>query len=73
MSESAVLEVSIEGHRSHELVRDEDLLSLDLQRELESVGSALGVIGVIALLAAALARARRLLELTPFGRGRADG
>ncbi|MCC7070393.1 MAG: hypothetical protein IT383_03665 [Deltaproteobacteria bacterium] len=68
MSESAALEVSIEGHRSHELVRDEDLLSLDLQRELESVGSALGAISVIALLAAALPRARRLLDLTPFGR-----
>lgn len=73
MSESAVLEVSIEGHRSHELVRDEDLLSLDLQRELQSVGSALGVIGVIALLAAALPRARRLIDLTRLGRGRADG
>ena len=73
MSDSAALEGSIEGHRSHELVRDEDLLSLDLQRELESVGSALGVIGVIALLAAALPRARRLTELTPFGKGRADG
>lgn len=73
MSDPVTLEGSLEGHRSHELVRDEDLLSQDLQRELESVGSALGVIGVIALLAAALPRARRLIELTPFGRGRADG
>lgn len=68
MSEPVLLERSVEVHHSHELVRDEDLLSLDLQRELESVGSALGVIGVIALFAAALPRARRLLDLTPFGR-----
>lgn len=73
MTDPASLEGSLEGHRSHELMRDDDLLSQDLQRELESVGSALGVIGVIALLAAALPRARRLIELTPFGGGRADG
>lgn len=73
MNDDGSIEGSIEGRRSHELQRDEEILSLDLQRELESIGSALGVIGVIALLAAALPRARKLLARTPFAKEPADG
>ena len=52
-------EIDLEQHRSHEIVRDEDVLSVELQRELESVGSAVGVIAAFALVASQLARARR--------------
>lgn len=73
MSDAVNVEDSIEGTRSHELVRDEDVLSHDLQRELEAIGSGLGVIGVVALFAAALPRARKLLDRTPFAKGHVDG
>lgn len=53
---------SIEAPRSHELQRDDDVLSLELQRGLESVGTALAVIGVFALVASQLGRARSLVS-----------
>lgn len=52
---------SVEGRRSVELVRDEDVLSLELQHALEQVGTGIAVIAVIALLASQLPRAARLL------------
>jgi hypothetical protein len=67
------IEGSIESQRSVELLRDEDLLTKDLQRELEAVGSAVGVIAVLALFVAALPRARRLLELTPLAKEKRHG
>jgi len=54
----------LEGRRSHELVRDEDVLSLDAQYALESVGTAVGFIAAIALLCSQLPRAIRLLGQT---------
>lgn len=54
-------ELDLEQTTTRELVRDEDVLSLDLQRELESVGTAVGVIAAIALVASQMARASRLL------------
>ena len=63
-----VLPVSpLEVHRSHELQRDEDLLSPELQAELESIGTALGFIGALALVAAQLPRAGRLLAKRAAG------
>lgn len=62
MSDTASTTESLEGRRSHELQRDEDVLSLELQRELESMGTAIGVIAVVALVASQLPRARRLLD-----------
>jgi hypothetical protein len=67
------IERSLEGKHAVELQRDEDILSPEMQRELEAVGTALAVIGVFALLAASLPRAKRLLELTPFAKERRDG
>ncbi|MBI1948559.1 MAG: hypothetical protein HYS27_22925 [Deltaproteobacteria bacterium] len=51
----------IEGRRSVELVRDEDVLSLDLQHALEQVGTGVGLIAVAALLFSQLPRAGRFL------------
>lgn len=51
----------IEGRRSVELVRDEDVLSLDLQHALEQVGTGVALIAVAALLFSQLPRAGRLL------------
>jgi hypothetical protein len=57
-----VLSEPVEGpHRSVEIVRDEDVLSLALQHALEQVGSAVGIIAVIALVFSQLARARRAI------------
>lgn len=53
---------SLEGTRSVELVRDEDVLSLDLQYALEQVGTGIGVIAVIALFFSQLPRAARLIS-----------
>jgi len=52
---------SLEGARSHELQRDEDVLSLELQAALESAGTALGFIAAFALLFSQLPRAGRLI------------
>lgn len=53
---------SIEGPaRSSELVRDEDVLSHELQYALEQVGSTVGVIAVIALVFSQLPRAKRMV------------
>ena len=60
-STTAPIGESIEGRRSHELVRDEDVLSVGLQHALEQVGSAVGVVAALALLFSQLPRAGRLL------------
>ena len=73
MSEQQDIGASLEGRRAVELQRDEDVLSRELQRELEAVGSAVGVVAVVALVAAMLPRTRRLLDRTPFAKERTDG
>lgn len=60
MKEDPLPASSLEGRRSHELQRDEDLLSPQLRAELESMGTALGFIGAFVLVAAQLPRAGRL-------------
>lgn len=61
---------SIEGpRRSSELVRDEDVLSLELQHALEQVGSAVGILVAIALVFSQLPRARRLAAGVKKGGG----
>ena len=52
---------SLEGRRSHELVRDEDVLSLELQHALETIGTGVGFVVAIALLFSHVPRAGRLL------------
>ncbi len=43
----------------HEIVADEDVLSLAFQRDLEDIGSAIGVLAAIALVAMHVARGIR--------------
>ena len=49
----------VEVHRTHELVADEDVLSLDLRHALDQVGTAIGLVAAVALVFAHLKRARR--------------
>lgn len=51
-----------EDRSSHELVRDEDVLSLTLQRDLEGIGATVGVLGAIALLLAHVPRGLRAIS-----------
>ena len=53
---------TLEHHEAREIVRDEDVLSLELQTELESVGTALGLIAAFALVASQIVRAGRLVR-----------
>lgn len=50
---------SIEVGEAREIVADEDVLSHDLARELETLGTAIGVVAVVALVCGHLARAAR--------------
>lgn len=53
---------SLEGRRSVELVRDEDVLSLDLQHALEQVGTGIAVIAAVALVFSHVSRATRAVR-----------
>ena len=55
----ASVEIDVEHQRSHEIERDEDVLSLELQQQLETVGSAVGVVAAVALVASHVTRALR--------------
>lgn len=62
MTAEALPIAPIEGlSAAREIQRDEDVLSLEAQHALEAVGSALGVLCAVALVASQLGRARRLL------------
>ena len=74
-------ELGLELPKAHEIQRDEDVLSLDLQRELESVGTALGFIAAFALIASQISRAKLLIlanasakaPASPAKKGVSDG
>ncbi|MBI1944659.1 MAG: hypothetical protein HYS27_03125 [Deltaproteobacteria bacterium] len=61
MNEHALTITSPELHERTELMTDDDVLSPGLRDALEGVGSAVGVIAALALVASQLGRARSLL------------
>ena len=61
MNEHAITIWSPELREHAELLTDDDVLSPGLRASLEGVGSAVGVIAAVALVASQLGRARSLL------------
>ena len=71
MNEHAITISSPELREHTELLSDDDVLSPGLRASLEGVGSAVGVIAAVALVASQLGRARSLLarvDTTSSGR-----
>ena len=64
---------TIERHEAREIVRDEDVLSLELRGELESVATALGVFAALALVASQITRAGRLVRRATLAQSIAPG
>jgi hypothetical protein len=52
-----------EVHRPHEIQRDEDVLSLEAQRDLESLGTGIAVVGAVALVFGHVKRASRAVAM----------